>query len=124
MSSPADKNDDPSAYAPKWVRETPRIAEGEFLQRNEQLVPRRGQISDQERPEGVLGTVSVRAAQFAPRARTPLAKGGESKSYHVPRAPEPQLVSQPPVGASATAPKALGRLAALGGLVVAASLGA
>ena len=135
MSSPIEgsgKDDDHSAYAPKWVRdsnrershETPSIAEGEFPQRNEQSVPKEGPISDQARAHRPLDTTSLRETRFPPRARRPLAErelpeGSEQPPSHMPRSLDPEFVREPP-----PAPRALGRLAALAGLVIAASIGA
>src|SRR5262245_40595268 len=105
MSSPTDrteKHDDPSAYAPKWVRdrnqekryESP-IAEGEFPEHNEQ-------ISDQA------------------RARRPLDANFRGEAgLHLPRSLDPEFVREP-----RPAPRATGRLAALGGLIIATSVGA
>src|SRR6266478_3301138 len=135
MSSPTDrpdKPDDHSAYAPKWVRdsnrershETPSIAEGEFPQHSEQSVPKEGPISDQARAHRPLDTASLRETRFPPRARRPLAErelpeGSEQPPSHMPRSLDPEFVREPP-----PAPRALGRLAALAGLVIAASIGA
>src|SRR6266566_6470117 len=132
MSSPVDgteKHDDHSAYAPKWVRdarshESPSAAEGEFPQRNEQSVPKEGLSSDQARAHRTLETASLRETRFPPRARRPLAErelpeGSEEPPSHMPRSLDPEFVREPP-----PAPRALGRLAALGGLAIAASIGA
>ncbi len=118
MNNPTDKTNDPLAYAPKWMRENPRIVEGEFPQRNEHSIPRQGPVSDQARAPGAPDKVSVRPAQFTPRGRRSIAKGEEPENYHTPRSLDPQLVRQPP-----PASKELGRLAALSGLVIAASIG-
>src|SRR6266700_8318286 len=125
MSSPIEgsgKDDDHSAYAPKWVRdsnrershETPSIAEGEFPQHREQSVPKEGLISDQARAR-TLETASLREPRFPPRARRPLAErelpeGSEQPPSHMPRSLDPEFVGEPP-----PAPRALGRLAALAG---------
>jgi len=96
MSSPIEgsgKDDDHSAYAPKWVRdsnrerrhETPSIAEGEFPQHSEQSVPKEGLISDQARAHRTLETASLREPRFAPRARRPLAKGEVPEGSEQPR---------------------------------------
>jgi hypothetical protein len=106
MSSPTDrteKHDDPSAYAPKWARdrnqekryEFPGVAEGEFPEHNEQ-------ISDQARARRPLD------ANFRGEAGLPL-----------PRSLDPEFVREP-----RPAPRATGRVAALGGLIIAASIGA
>src|SRR5262245_24748624 len=137
MSSPIEGSgkDDHSAYAPKWVRdsnrershETPSITEGEFPQHSEQSVPKEGLISDQARAHRPLDAASLRSlreARLAPRARRPLAgrelpEGSEQPPLHMPRSLDPEFVRKPP-----PAPRALGRLAVLAGLVIAASIGA
>src|SRR5262249_38981511 len=135
MSSPTDrpdKPDDHSAYAPKWVRdsnrersdETPRIAEDEFPQQNEQAFPQRGPVSDQARARRPLDTTPVRDARLAPRSWRPRAESelpddSEQPPLHMPRSLNPQFLRDPP-----PAPRALGRLAALGGLAIAAAIGA
>src|SRR5262249_40043041 len=134
MSSPTDRPDkpkDPLAYAPKWVRdsdrershETPSIAEGEFPQHTEQSVPKEGLIRDRARAPRTLETASLREPRVPPRARRPLAErklpeGSEQPPLHMPRSLDPEFVRKPP-----PAPR-LGRLAALAGLVIAASIGA
>src|SRR5262249_29001371 len=135
MSSPTDrpdKPDDHSAYAPKWVRdsnrersdETPRIAEDEFPQQNEQAFPQRGPVSDQARARRPLDTTPVRDARLAPRSWRPRAESelpddSEQPPLHMPRSLNPQFLRDPP-----PAPRALVRPAALGGLAIAAALGA
>jgi hypothetical protein len=109
MSSPVDgngKRDDPSAYAPKWVRDSNREGsrENTTFQQSEQSVPEKAPASNQARAHRPLDTASLREAQVAPRARRPLAEG---------------FVREPP-----PARQVLGRLAALGGLIIAASIGA
>ena len=129
MSSPIEgsgKDDDHSAYAPKWVRdsnrershETPSIAEGEFPQHSEQSFLEKGSASNQARAHRTLETASLREPRFPPRARRPLAErelpeGSEQPPSHMPRSLDPEFVKGP-----------LGRLAALAGLVIAASIGA
>jgi len=129
MSSPIEgsgKDDDHSAYAPKWVRdsnrershETPSIAEGEFPQHSEQSFLEKGPASNQARAHRTLETASLREPRFPPRARRPLAErelpeGSEQPPSHMPRSLDPEFVKGP-----------LGRLAALAGLVIAASIGA
>ena len=84
MSSPIDKHDEPSAYAPKWMRdrnqeeryEFPSVAQTEFPQHNESGLP-------------------------------------------LPRSLNPEFVSEP-----LPAPRRTGRLAAVGGLTIAAFVGA
>jgi hypothetical protein len=100
------------AYAPKWARDPNRETSHETPQHNEQSVPKEGLISDQARAHRPLDTASLREARFAPRARRPLAKG------EVPRSLDPEFLRERP-----PAPRALGRLAALAGLVIAASIG-
>src|SRR4029434_6294083 len=106
MSSPVDgngKRDDPSAYAPKWVRdsnrershETPSIAEGEFLQHSEQSFLEKGSASNQARAHRPLETASLREPRFPPRARRPLAErelpeGSEQPPSHMPRSLDPE----------------------------------
>jgi branched-chain amino acid transport system substrate-binding protein len=135
MSSPTDRNekgDDPSAYAPKWVRdsnrershENPSTAEGEFSQHSEQSVSKEGLIRDQARAHRPLDTASLREARLASRAwraraGSEMPEDGEQPPLHMPRSLDPQFVREPP-----PAPRALGRLAALAGLVIAASIGA
>ena len=135
MSSPTDrteKHDDHSAYAPKWARdphherrhESPNIAEGELPQHNEQSFPKEGLISDQARAHRPLDPASLREARLAPRARRPLAEGelpedSEQPPLHRPRSLDPEFLREPP-----PAPRALGRLAVLAGLAIAASIGA
>jgi branched-chain amino acid transport system substrate-binding protein len=142
MSSPTDRNekgDDPSAYAPKWVRdsnrershENPSTAEGEFSQHSEQSVSKEGLIRDQARAHRPLDTTSLREAltslrearlasrAWRPRAGSEMPEDGEQPPLHMPRSLDPQFVREPP-----PAPRALGRLAALAGLVIAASIGA
>jgi ABC-type branched-subunit amino acid transport system substrate-binding protein len=109
------------AYAPKSARDRERsheTPEGEVPQRNGQSVPRRDPISDQARAQRALGRAE-REIQFALRARRPLAKSEEPEDYQMPRFLDRQFVSEP-----APAPRALGWLAALSGLVIAASVGA
>ena len=135
MSSPTDrteKHDDHLAYAPKWARdphherthENPNIAEGEFPQHNEQSVLKEGLISDQARAHRPLDPASLREARLAPRARRPLAEGdlpedSERPPSRRPRSLDPEVLREPP-----PAPRALGRLAVLAGLAIAALIGA
>src|SRR6201993_5020689 len=142
MSSPTDRPDKPGdhlAYAPKWVRdsnregshETPSIAAGESPRHSEQSVPKEGLMSDQARAHPPLDAASltaslrsIREARLAPRARSPLAKrelpeGSEQPPLHLPRSLDPEFVRKPP-----PAPRALGRLAVLASLPIAASIGA
>src|SRR6266566_3234249 len=127
MSSPTyrtEKHDDHLAYAPKWARDPNRETSHETPQHNEQSVPKEGLISDQARAHRPLDTASLREARFAPRARRPLAKGevpegSEQPPLYMPRSLDPEFLRERP-----PAPRALGRLAALAGLVIAASIGA
>src|SRR5262245_46433530 len=124
MSSPTDKtekHDDHTAYAPKWardsnrerLRETPSIAEGEFSQHSEQSVPKEGLISDHGRAYRPLDTTFSRE-RLSPRARRPLVErelpeDSEQPPLHMPRSLDPEFVRAP-----RPAPRAIGRLAALG----------
>src|SRR5512133_4286525 len=124
MSSPTDrpdKPDDHSAYAPKSVRDSNRERSHEgfrmpeaanFPLRSEQSIPENAPATDQARAHRPLDTASLREAQVAPRARRPPAEGEGSESYHMPRSLDPQVLRDPP-----RAPRALGRLAAAGGLI-------
>ena len=134
MSSPTDrteKHDDHLAYAPKWARdplherrhESPNIAEG-APQHNDPPVPKEGLISDQARAHRPLDPASLREARLAPRARRPLAEGdlpedSEQPPSRRPRSLDPEVLREPP-----PAPRALGRLAVLAGLAIAALIGA
>src|SRR5215468_9721750 len=79
MSSPVDENgrrNDPSAYAPKWVRdssretsqESPSIGEDKYPQQTEQSFPEKGPASDQVRAHRPLHTTFTRDARVPPRA--------------------------------------------------------
>jgi ABC-type branched-subunit amino acid transport system substrate-binding protein len=129
MSSNTDtteKPNDHSAYAPKWARDSDhershKTPEREFPQRNGQSVPKEGPISDEARVHRPLEAVSLRPKQFATRARArpPLVQDEDSENYHMPRSVDPQFVRTPP-----PAPRTLGWLAALAGLLIATSTGA
>jgi branched-chain amino acid transport system substrate-binding protein len=135
MSSPTDesgKRDDHSAYAPKWVRdsnretsqESPSIGEDKFHQRSEQSFPEKGPASDQARAHRPLDTTFTRDARLPPRAwsrraETELREGDEEPPLRMPRSLDPQLLRDPP-----RAPRAVGRLATVAGLIIAASVGA
>jgi ABC-type branched-subunit amino acid transport system substrate-binding protein len=104
--------------------ETPSIAEGEFPQHSEQSFPDKGPVSDQARARRPLDTTPVRDARLArrswrPRAESELPDDSEQPPLHMPRSLNPEFVREPPL-----APRALGRLAALAGLIIAASIGA
>src|SRR5262249_8206795 len=131
MSSPVDgngKRDDPSAYAPKWVRESNRegsrenttIGEDKYPQQSEQSVPEKAPASDQARAHRPFDTTSSREARLAHRPRNLRAESelGDEES-RTPRSLNPQFLRDPP-----RAPRALGRLAVAGGLIIAASVGA
>jgi branched-chain amino acid transport system substrate-binding protein len=131
MSSPVDgngKRDDPSAYAPKWVRdsnhegsrENTTIGEDKYPQQSEQSVPEKAPASDQARSHRPFDTTFSREARLTHRARNLRAEselGGEEP--RMPRSLDPRFLRDPP-----RAPRALGRLAAAGGLIIAASVGA
>src|SRR5947207_6192948 len=131
MSSPTDgneKRDDPSAYAPKWVRDSKTshenlsIGQSEFPQHSEQSVPKDGLIRDQARAHRPLDTASLREARLASRTWRPpagreLSEDDEQPS--LPRSLDAQFLRDPP-----PARRALRRLAAVGGLAIAASIGA
>jgi hypothetical protein len=131
MSSPTDrpdKPDDPSAYAPKWVRDSNRegshentsIAEDKYPQQSEQSVP--APASDQARSHRPFDTTFFGEARltrrtWSRRAESELPEGDEEP--RMPRSLDPQLLRDPP-----SAPRAVGRLAAVAGLIIAASVGA
>src|SRR5262249_12840473 len=127
MSSPTDENgkrDDHAAYAPKWERdssretsqESPSIGEDKFHQRSEQSFPEKGPASDQARAHRPLDTTFTRDARVPPRAWS---RRAETESDEEPRSLDPQFIKAPP-----RARGSLGRLSAVGGLIIAASLGA
>src|SRR3989442_14621403 len=131
MSSPVDENgkrDDHSAYAPKWVRDSNRegsrenttIGEGKYPQQSEQSVPEKAPASDQARSHRPFDTTFSREARLTHRARNLRAESelGDEEP-RMPRSLNPQFLRDPP-----PAPRALGRLAALGGLAIAAAIGA
>src|SRR5262249_13672351 len=131
MSSPVDgngKRDDPSAYAPKWVRESTRegsrenttIGEDKYPQQSEQSVPEKAPASDQARSHRPFDTTFSREGRLTRRARNLRAESelGDEEP-RMPRSLDPQFLRDPP-----SAPRALGRLAAAGGLIIAASVGA
>src|SRR5215475_5311961 len=130
MSSPVDgngKRDDPSAYAPKWVRESNRegsrenttIGEDKYPQQSEQSVPEKAPASDQARSHRPFDTTFTREPQRAWRARaeSELPEGDEEP--RMPRSLDPRFLRDPP-----RAPRAVGRLATVAGLIIAASVGA
>src|SRR6266446_1635732 len=133
MSSPVDENgkrDDHSAYAPKWVRvsnregsrENTTIGEDKYPQQSDQSVPEKAPASDQARSHRPFDTTFSRTARltrrtWSPRAESELPEGDEEP--RMPRSLDPQFLRDPP-----SAPRALGRLAAAGGLIIAAAVGA
>jgi branched-chain amino acid transport system substrate-binding protein len=128
MSSPVDgngKRDDPSAYAPKWVRDSNREGSRENTtpQQSEQSVPEKAPASDQARSHRP-DTTFTREARLTPRAwsrraETELPESDEEPPLRRPRSLDPQFMRDPP-----RAPRAIGRLAAVAGLIIAASVGA
>src|SRR6266436_8206639 len=134
MSSPSDgngKKDDHSAYAPKWVRDSnretsqsPSIGEDKFPQRSEQSFSETGPATDQARAHRPLDTTFTRDERLTPRAwsrraETELPESDEEPPLRRPRSLDPQFMRDPP-----RAPRAIGRLAAVAGLIIAASVGA
>ena len=128
MNSPIDG---PEKYAPKWVRdsnrttshENPSTAEGEFSPHSEHSVPKDGLSPDQARAHRPLDTASLREA-LSSLARRPgpeneLPEGDGEPPFHMPRSLDPHFLKEPP-----RASRAIGSLAALAGLIVAASVGA
>ena len=122
MSSPIDgngKRNDPSAYAPKWVRDSDRershedtsIPEDKYPQQSEQSVPETVPASDQARSHRPFDTTFSREA--SPRAESELPEG------NLPRSLNPQFLRDPP-----RTPRTLGRLAVVISLIIAASVGA
>src|SRR5262245_46792373 len=109
MSSPVDgdgKRNDPSAYAPKWVRDSNRegsrentsIGEDKYPQQSKQSVPEKAPASDQARSHRPFDTTFSREGRLTHRARN--------------------LRAESELGDEDRAPRALGRLAAAGGLVI------
>jgi ABC-type branched-subunit amino acid transport system substrate-binding protein len=134
MSSSTDgngKKDDHSAYAPKWVRdsnretshESPSIGEDKFHQRSEQSFSE-NDPADQARAHRPLDTTFTRDARLTPRAwsrraESELPEGDDEPPLHTPRSLQPEFLKERP-----PARRALGRLAAVAGLIIAASVGA
>ena len=128
MNSPIEG---PEKFAPKWVRESnretrhenPSTAGGEFPHHGEQSVPKDGLTPDQARAHRQLDTISLREALASLASRPPsqseLPEGDEDPPLHVPRSLEPHFLRDPP-----KAREAIGRLAAVLGLIIAATLGA
>jgi ABC-type branched-subunit amino acid transport system substrate-binding protein len=128
MSSPVDgngKRNDPSAYAPKWLRDSNRegshentsFAEDKYPPESEKSVPERAPASDQARSHRPSDTTSSRARLTRQTWSPRLPEGDEEPP--MPRFLDPQFLRDPP-----TAPRALGRLAVVVGLIIAASVGA
>jgi branched-chain amino acid transport system substrate-binding protein len=132
MSSSTDGNgnkDDHSAYAPKWERDSsretshqsPSIGEDKFHQRSEQSFSE-NDPADQARAHRPLDTTFTRDARLTPRAwsrraESELPEGDEEPPLS--RSLQPEFLRERP-----PAPRALGRLAAVAGLIIAASVGA
>ena len=131
MSSPVDENetrDDPSAHATKLVHDSNRegshentsIAEDSYPQQSEQSVPEKVPASDQARSHRPFDTTFTREARRTRGAWSPRTESevGDEEP-RMPRSLDPRFLRDPP-----RAPRALGRLAAAGGLIIAASVGA
>jgi hypothetical protein len=113
MNSPIDG---PENYAPKWVRED------EFPPHSEQPVPKDGLIPDQTRAHRPLDRASLRevldSLAWRPRPES-LPETDEEPPLHMRRSLDPQFLRDPP-----RASRAIGRLAVVLGLIIAASVGA
>jgi branched-chain amino acid transport system substrate-binding protein len=129
MSSPVDgngKRNDPSAYAPKWVRGSDRernhedtsIPEDKYPQQSEQSVPETVPASDQARSHRPFDTTFSREARIPRRSWSPRAES-ELPEGNLPRSLNPQFLRDPP-----RTPRTLGRLAVVISLIIAASVGA
>jgi hypothetical protein len=112
----ANNKNDP--YAPKWVRESPRLVEDPAPQRTEQPVPKRDPVDNQAHAR-VRDATSTREPQSGVRAQAPLARNEGAERSPIPRFLDPQFFKQPPA-----APQRVKWVAAGGALVVAALLGA
>jgi ABC-type branched-subunit amino acid transport system substrate-binding protein len=101
-------------------RENTTIGEDKYPQQSEQSVPEKAPASDQARAHRPFDTTSSREARLAHRPRNLRAESelGDEES-RTPRSLNPQFLRDPP-----RAPRALGRLAVAGGLIIAASVGA
>src|SRR5215475_7828356 len=133
MSSPVDgteKHHDHSAYAPKWVRDSNRegnhantsTAADQHPQHSEQSVPEKAPASEQPRSHRPFDMTFSREAQLTRRTWSRRAESEPSEGDEEPRMPrslDPQFLRDPP-----SAPRALGRLAAVLSLIIAASVGA
>src|SRR5262245_14570995 len=122
MSSPGDgdgKRDDPSAYAPKWVRDSNREGSRENTTIGEdkypnQFAPEKAPASDQARSHRPFDTTFSREARLTHRARNLRAESElDDEEPRKPRSLDPQFLRDPP-----RAPQARGRLAAVGGLII------
>src|SRR5262249_23388499 len=130
MSSPVDgngKRDDPSAYAPKWVRDANReesrgnttLGDDKYPQQS-QSVPEKAPASDQAGSHRLANTPCGREPGLPPRARNPPTESERGdEAPRIPRSWAPRFKRAPP-----RASRALGRLAVAGGLIIAASVGA
>jgi len=127
MSSPVDgngKRDDPSAYAPKWVRDSNREGSRENTtpQQSEQSVPEKAPASDEARSHRPFDTTFSREARLTRRTWNPRAESelpGGDEEPRMPRSLDPKFLRDPP-----RTPRALGRLAVVVSLIIAASVGA
>jgi ABC-type branched-subunit amino acid transport system substrate-binding protein len=101
-------------------RENTTIGEDKYPQQSEQSVPEKAPASDQARAHRPFDTTSSREARLAHRPRNLRAESelGDEEP-RTPRSLNPQFLRDPP-----RAPRALGRLAVAGGLIIAASVGA
>jgi Periplasmic binding protein len=129
MSSPVDENgkrNDPSAYAPKWVRDSDRershedtsIPEDKYPQQSEQSVPETVPASDQARSHRPFDTTFSRETRIPRRSWSPRAES-ELPEGNLPRSLNPQFLRDPP-----RTTRTLGRLAVVISLIIAASVGA
>src|SRR6516165_10327769 len=127
MSNPVDgngKRDDPSAYAPKWVRDSNREGSRENTtpQQSEQSVPEKAPASDEARSHRPFDTTFSREARLTRRTWNPRAESelpGGDEEPRMPRSLDPKFLRDPP-----RTPRALGRLAVVVSLIIAASVGA
>jgi hypothetical protein len=94
-----------------------------FDQRSQQSFSEHGPATDQARAHRPLDTTFT-SARLTPRAwrqraESELPEGDEKPPSQIPRSLDPQLLREPP-----PASRGLGRLAAVAGLIIAASVGA
>ena len=85
----ANNKNDP--YAPKWVRESPRLVEDPAPQRQEQPVPKREPVSDPAHAYRVVDASSAKEPQSIVRARVPLTKKEGAERSQIPRFLDPQF---------------------------------